>query len=124
MIVNIFFSKQLAWPREVGFYINLGLQLIMMISLVRQERLQVISKQVDKRIGQWAYPIFLMHFQAKIILSAIAPDLEPKSMQFALGSLPILFVFIFLMNRLIVKPVEKIRRIIKPTPSRAYSGGK
>ena len=51
-----------------SFYLNLLFSTILVTSLLNQKKLLFISKRLDSRIGDYSYPIYLVHIQAAVLL--------------------------------------------------------
>lgn len=78
---------------------------------------QIDSKNVpawfavwDKRLGDWSYPIFLVHYNVAAITGALFPqvnDVASPGLFFA--SLPLIHLFAIGINALIERPVNRLR---------------
>jgi peptidoglycan/LPS O-acetylase OafA/YrhL len=54
---------------DVGLYINLGLCALLVYSVIKGERIINIGDSLDKRIGDFSYPIYLLHWQMGLVAS-------------------------------------------------------
>jgi peptidoglycan/LPS O-acetylase OafA/YrhL len=59
-----------AWT-EVGQYINVALCSLVVYALAVSPRPAAISAQLDQRIGDFSYPIYLLHWQCGLVASML-----------------------------------------------------
>jgi peptidoglycan/LPS O-acetylase OafA/YrhL len=97
-----------------GFYVNYLLSAAMVVALASKTALPYLSKPVDRALGDLSYPIYLLHYQAGMILIGLGlTRFHRFDPVFALAALPILFVLAWLLDKGVEEPMEKIRRKLK-----------
>jgi peptidoglycan/LPS O-acetylase OafA/YrhL len=102
----------------VGFYINLIILACLLIVLL-EFKSEKISRKVDSTIGNYSYPIYLVHYQAGALLFGLLGNylevafLTAKGMLFLLLSILITFIISYLIIQFIDRPIERVRRKIK-----------
>ena len=104
--------------KEVGKYTNLCLSLLVITSL-HYNGSKIISKHMDKKIGDYSYPLYLIHWQCGLIASYLLFDTPVNG-----GSMDGLLVFglailisIFVSYLLIIgidKNISNIRNRLRP----------
>ena len=108
-------------PRDMGFYIALALGLYIQVYLLNLKKsgLPPWLIKLDKHLGDLSYPIFLCHWQVGAIIVFASPfGVSERGINLLLlGFFPIIFMA-FVINRIIEKPVETLRDIIRNTASR------
>jgi len=113
IILNYMASRKLDLLMGPGFYINYALNAVLLSSLMDKKTLPFISRKLDKRCGEFSYPIYLIHFQAGLILLGSGAALEKGSLQFAIVSLPVILGLSWLMTAFVERPIEKVRQRVK-----------
>lgn len=91
------------------FYGNLALNALMVLSLAHRTGMFGISPDQDKRIGDLSYPIYLLHYQAGLILVGLGLPFSRGDMRLALTALPLLLLLAYLLNHLVQQPVDRWR---------------
>lgn len=123
MVVNSFLSailykfnvSELAF--NVSFYLNYVLNAFIIFMLV-EGKVPLVSRELDKKIGDYSYPVYLMHWQAGFAASMLIWG-EPvrgfniQGIASLLFALVICFVFSTLIIKLIDHPIEKLRHKVK-----------
>ena len=110
--INYIFADKLGAHMGTGFYLNLFFSAMLVGSLLSQNRLLFISKRLDKKIGDYSYPIYLVHIQAAVLLHSMT-GLQEGSIKFATLVLPIVFMISWIMLKAIADPVERLRLKVK-----------
>ncbi|ADW16724.1 acyltransferase 3 [Desulfobulbus propionicus DSM 2032] len=104
---------------ETGFYLNLIICSLIVYSLSIGEKIFNINKYIDKIIGNYSYPIYILHWQCGLIVSFLM--LQQSNFNkyrqeglfiFILSVIFVLF-FSFLFIRYIDEPIQHIRIKIK-----------
>ena len=117
LVVNSSFNRNLEGLNIWGFYANFLLNGLLIMSLSERKSILGLSKAWDRRIGTLSFPMFLFHIQCGLLTYAIgvAIGLSPKPEQplFALLSLPLIVLISWLANKLVLEPVDKVRKRIK-----------
>ena len=104
-------------PERVSFYVNVGLNALLILSLSARQSLMGVSRRVDRILGDFSYPIYLVHYQIALIvlagLSALDVQLARGDNMLAVLSLPMLFLVAWGLSALVERPIDKIRKRIK-----------
>lgn len=108
------FSK---YVLEIGKYFNLLFSLLVVVVLLYKGK-NLMSKRVDKMIGDFSYPIYLCHWQCGLVVSFLLFDKPTKGLTLD-GFIVLLlsFVFVFMVSLLLIYFVDhrltKLRMNIK-----------
>ena len=103
---------------EVGFYINVLVCSMLVYSIVTGSEILKINRKMDKFIGDFSYPIYLLHWQSGLLVSFLIfgePFHDFSTMGLVSLVVSVLFVFVlsFLLNRIIDMPIQRIRSKVK-----------
>lgn len=103
---------------EVGFYINIIICSLLVYSIVIGREIVKINKKLDKFIGDFSYPIYLLHWQSGLLVSFLIfgesfHEYSARGLISLVGS--ILFVIIISLVFMwgIDKPIQRIRSKVK-----------
>lgn len=104
---------------DVGFYLNVALCSLLVYKLAIGETIISLNKKTDKIIGDYSYPIYLLHWQSGLIASYIifGEALHELSYRGLISFVAALFIVIALSSILIRHldtPIQRIRNEIKP----------
>lgn len=103
------------------FYVNFGLCVIMIVVLKEKKSLPFISKKVDNWLGNFSYPIYLIHYQVAfvvlIIMEFMGKQYTRPNFTLMLVSLPFLFLFSWVLIFVLERPIEHMRQKIKKKKS-------
>lgn len=117
LLINWKIGLELGTLRGLSFYINYTLCAIILISLSGRSSLPFISKKFDKLMGDFSYPIYLIHYQVGLVvmacLSWVGYGVERPDMMLAIISVPVILIFAWFVSRYMEQPVEAIRQKIK-----------
>ncbi|OMH34781.1 acyltransferase [Motiliproteus sp. MSK22-1] len=99
---------------ELLFYGNLTFSSLLILSLIKGGRLVVIPRSLDKFLGDFSYPIYLMHWQIGVLVPVILYGKSASMKQAISGSeLMLTAVLILLISLFVIvfvdKPIEKAR---------------
>ncbi len=103
---------------DIGFYLNIIIFTLLVYSLAKGGEIVNIKKSADKFIGDLSYPVYLLHWQAGVLVSfvvfgATVHEISPRGgIHFALSLLAV-FMMSFLFRSIIDKPVQNIRTRIR-----------
>lgn len=105
-----------------SFYFNYLINALIVIFLIYSP-LPKISKELDTKIGDYSYPIYLFHWQAGLLSSMIlwsspVKGLNIKGVTTTLLALIICILVSYLIVNFIDKPIEKIRKRVKNSANR------
>lgn len=113
ILLNFAASQGLGTLRTWGFYLNYALNTLIVLSLAGRSSLPGISRRVDESLGDFSYPIYLMHYQAGLLLVGLGVGWRRGELSFALVSLPLIFGFAWLLTTVVERPIERLRRRVK-----------
>ena len=85
------------WLVDVGFYVNIILMAALLMRLKQGDVVLRLSPRLDKRIGDFSYPIYLLHWQcgllaAYLICGSVPEPLTTDSLQVLTGALVVVVV--------------------------------
>jgi peptidoglycan/LPS O-acetylase OafA/YrhL len=99
------------------FYYNYILCAIMVASLSEKNSLPFINKDLDNWVGDFSYPIYLIHFQIGLVVilvfSALGVNIKRPDFVLVFVSIPLMLLYALVFNVLIEKPIELLRRKVK-----------
>jgi len=103
---------------EVGFYINIVICALLVFSLAKGRKIFRINRKIDKTIGDYSYPIYLLHWQSGLIASYLIygeafHELSIRGLVSLLFALIIVALISSLFIRVVDKRVQRIRSTIK-----------
>ena len=103
--------------RGFSFYINYILCASVLITLLNKRSLPMISRKVDKILGDFSYPVYLIHYQVgllvMVLLHRFGYQIQHPRIELALVSLPFILLVAWLMTRYIELPIELLRSRVK-----------
>jgi len=103
--------------RDFSFYINFIICAIILISLSERKELPLISRKFDSMMGDFSYPIYLIHYQVGLLvlvsINAFGYELKRPDIALSLISIPVIFLFAWLVSKYMERPVDVIRAKIK-----------
>jgi peptidoglycan/LPS O-acetylase OafA/YrhL len=103
-----------------GFYASYAINAAIVISLLDKRSLPAISKPLDTFLGDFSYPIYLVHYQSGLILVAAGLRAVKRGQGlFFLAALPLLIALAWSVTRFVEWPMEGIRTRVKLTRIRA-----
>lgn len=117
ILIGLFFLNYYAffgtaYDKSIGFYLSFVINVLLICSLSAQQTLLFIPERVDRFIGGLSYPIYLLHFQAGLILMQIV-DLKRGDLSFVIYTIPMIIVCAWLFSILIERPVNILRDRVK-----------
>lgn len=105
-------------PYEFGLYVNLVICALLIYAIANGGVIISFDKSIDKMIGNFSYPIYLLHWQVGLLVSYIlyGRSLHQFSTQGFL-SLCISFLVVLVISSLLIffieKPIENIRNKVR-----------
>ena len=116
--VNCLLESRLGGSTGLFFYANYVLCSIAIVALwCREPPTQALSR-LDSALGDLSYPVYLIHFQAGLVVLAVAGyfglELDAPSMPFLALALPVILLAARLMVITLERPVEALRERLKP----------
>ena len=117
ILLNWFVGHMLESPKGLFFYCNYILCAIMVVVLCERKTLPYINRKFDKWMGDFSYPIYLIHYQVGlvviILLGMAGFTYERPDLMLMLISIPFVFLISWCLTVTIEKPIEVIRAKIK-----------
>ncbi len=102
---------------ELGFYLNLFLCALMTIGIACNNSVHPFSTRFDQRIGQYSYPIYLLHMPIGLIVYSFSGAKHTYLSQAGLVdfcfSLMLVFGTSFVLLRLVDSPIQKYRASLR-----------
>ena len=104
--------------QEFAFYTNLVIGSLLVYKIASGDNIFRLKEKIDKFIGDFSYPIYLLHWQTGLLVSfsLFGKPLHKLSTR-GLESFGISIVIVFLISWLLIvlvdKPVQKIRKKFK-----------
>ena len=99
---------------DLGAIVNMVLVALLILSIANGYKFPFITSKIDKIIGDFSYPIYLLHWQVGLMVSYVVighPARHEIVVYFV--SLAVILVLSVLMIEVIDKPIQKVRTIIK-----------
>lgn len=117
ILLNWFTGFISGYSKGVFFYSNYILCALMVVVLSERKTLPFITKRFDKWMGDFSYPIYLIHYQAGLIvvvfLGMMGFDYNRPSLIVMSVSLPLIFIFSWIITVAIERPIELLRTRVK-----------
>lgn len=114
---NWYLGKIFGSMKDFSFYLNLILNAVTILSLINTEKLPMLDKKKDKRIGNYSYPIYLVHYLAGFLtiegLLILDITVEMKSLPLMFLSIPLLFSLSFIIIHTLESNIERLRNNVK-----------
>jgi peptidoglycan/LPS O-acetylase OafA/YrhL len=103
---------------EVGFYLNVLIFSFLVYSIATGQEILNVNRKVDKWIGDFSYPIYLLHWQCGLLVSYLIfgesfYEVSFHSVSSLIGSIVLVFILSFVSILTIDKPIERVRTTIK-----------
>jgi peptidoglycan/LPS O-acetylase OafA/YrhL len=107
---------------EVSFYCNLPISALLVYRILRGGQVVALSKQADKKLGDFSYPIYLIHWQVAVVVSSVVLE-QVGSLKYQV--LPVAWLLTTLLLvllstvliRLVDKPIELLREKLRGKPA-------
>jgi peptidoglycan/LPS O-acetylase OafA/YrhL len=101
----------------IYFYVNYVLCALMVAVLSGQKSLPFISRRFDKWMGDFSYPIYLIHYQVGLVVLLLMNksgfDYHRPDLALMYVSIPVIFVVSWMLTVMVEQPVERVRTRIK-----------
>jgi len=105
---------------EIGFYINIIICSLLIYSIAIGGKVLNISKKSDKFIGDYSYPIYLLHLQGGLLSSYLLfgkPHVFHHVTKSSTLNFLLAFIIVFVISTIFImifeRPIQKIRDRIK-----------
>jgi len=98
---------------EIGKYSNIMLSLLTIVALLYRGK-EIFSKQIDKFLGDFSYPVYLLHWQCALFASYVlfarpVHGLEYDSIYTFLAALALVLALSYILIATLDKNLEKAR---------------
>lgn len=107
--------------KTLFFYSNYVICSVMVVILMRRRNLPFISRSLDNFLGNWSYPIYLIHYQAGVLaivaFSMMGLSLSRPSPLLFFATIPILLLLSHAATVLLERPIEALREKVKGVAS-------
>ncbi|MGB3309225.1 MAG: acyltransferase [Nodosilinea sp.] len=117
ILVNWFLGYILSQSGGFFFYSNYVLCAAMVVVLSDMKQLPYISQETDKWLGEFSYPIYLLHYQVGLVVivlfTAAGFNVNRPSLSLMVLSLPMIFALSWAIILILEKPIESIRTKVK-----------
>ena len=117
ILLNWWLGIALGQSTGFFFYSNYILCALMVGALLNRRELPFINKKYDKLLGDFSYPIYLIHYQVGIIVlilfSSMGIELKRPDLTLMAVSIPIIIAFSLIITVTLERPIEIIRSKIK-----------
>jgi peptidoglycan/LPS O-acetylase OafA/YrhL len=115
--IMLVFSGNYPLLEQFSFYANILINSLIVLVLVKGV-VPVIGFNIDKKIGDYSYPIYLMHWQVGLLASMIlwGEPVRGRSFEGVLSfgfAIIICFVFSYFIIKLVDYPIENIRKKVR-----------
>ncbi len=121
--INWFLDYSSDLPSWIFFYINFFLCAFIVATLLSRKELPLINRKLDKWLGDFSYPIYLMHFQVGllviILFSAFGIEIARPSLSLMFVSIPVILVVSWATTIILERPIEIVRSKVKRSQTRA-----
>lgn len=99
---------------EIGFYINTVACTLLLYAIVTKQKILPITSKRDRAIGDYSYPMYLLHWQCGFIASMLMygkpiNQFTIQGLAVFLLAVPLIFSISWLFIKLIDRPVQRIR---------------
>ena len=123
MLVNCFtwmllYKAKIGSLIEIGFYLNILICALLVYSIVKGGEIIKINKPIDKYIGDFSYPIYLLHQQSGLLISFFIFGEAVRGFSIRGGvSLFASLIFVILLSSVLMavidEPIQNLRLRIK-----------
>lgn len=119
--INWWIGLYLGTLKTGSFYVNYLLCAFMIIVLYDRKELPLISKKADKILGDFSYPVYLIHFQVGLVIMILLNqngfDIKGPDLTLFYFSLPAIFLVAWVMTVSVERPIELVRSRVKSITS-------
>lgn len=103
---------------ELGFYINIAICTLLVYSLATGNEIININKNTDKVIGDYSYPIYLIHWQSGLLVSFLIfgesfHEFSGRGFISLFAAIAFVYLISYFFIRGIDEPLQRIRSKIK-----------
>ncbi|MBB6341951.1 peptidoglycan/LPS O-acetylase OafA/YrhL [Pseudomonas fluvialis] len=115
---TILYQRNIGYIAEIGFYLNIIFSSLLIYTLATGQKIFPLSKKTDGIIGDYSYPVYLLHWQCGLIASFIifSEAFHELSLR-GLANLTLATIITATLSTILIyrldKPIQKIRDQIK-----------
>lgn len=117
ILLNWLVGLLVGYSKGIFFYSNYVLCALMVVVLSERKTLPFITKYFDKWMGDFSYPIYLIHYQVGLVIIVLLgiTGIEYKRPDFMLMlvSIPMIFMISWVFIVTLEKPIELLRCRVK-----------
>lgn len=117
LLLNWVVGFKLNTLRDMSFYINYVINTFIIISLANKKSLAWIPKRFDRWMGDYSFPIYLIHYQVGLIVVIIFGlfdmNMGMPNIILMFISIPVILIVSWIMIIAIERPIEFIRFKVK-----------
>lgn len=126
ILLNWFIGYESGRSRGIYFYTNYMLCTLIVVILSERRTLPFISKKFDKWMGDFSYPIYLIHYQVGLVVILILDmagfKYKRPDLMLMLVSIPVIFIISWIVTVTVEQPIELLRNRVKKANQRLKSG--
>lgn len=118
LIWTILYQKNIGYIAEIGFYLNIIFSSLLIYTLAMGQKIFPLNRNTDSIIGDYSYPVYLLHWQSGLIASFIifGEAFHELSLR-GLANLALAVIITAILSTILIysldKPIQKIRDRIK-----------
>nr|WP_010133616.1 acyltransferase [Microbulbifer agarilyticus] len=114
---------------EVGFYINIAICSLLVFGISSGHEIIKFKKGTDKILGDYSYPIYLLHWQCGFLVSYLIfgeafHELSARGLASLACSLVFIAAVVFILIRVVDKPIQRVRSRVRSPREKPYSSAK
>ena len=116
--VNLLVASQSSGPLAFGplFYLNLALSWLLIAHLAQRD--SNYWRSLDATLGELSYPVYLLHYQAGMLLLLLRPEFRRGDLSFMLWGGAMTLALSWAVVRLLEPAIQRVRAGIRPAPAR------
>lgn len=124
LILNWYAGLESGHVHGIFFYTNYILCSLMIVVLSERKTLPFITKKIDQRIGNYSYPIYLIHMQVGLVVSFFlgitGVECNKEYILITFLSIPLIFIIAWMFIVVIEQPINLIRARVKRDNIKKY----
>lgn len=114
VLTNLLLGHWLDTIFGFSFYVNLVINSLLVLSLLGRSGLPWVSRRTDGLLGEYSYPIYLVHWQAGLLLSGLGLEVAHRGEPlFFVVALPVVLLIAYLLTVCVERPIEAWRARVK-----------
>ncbi len=117
IILNWYLGYKIGYSKGLFFYCSFILCSLMVAILLSRNELPLINRKLDLWLGDFSYPVYLIHYQAGIVVvvvcAAFGFEIHRPDLTLLFLSIPLIFILSWIITVAIERPIEIIRSKVK-----------